>query len=121
MAFVLKKRNSVYSNIQSTQRSFQWLISCLVSNNERVKGCELIFQDTVFFKNGEVHSLVKMDKEFCLIAQRNKKKLYLQAVLKHIQDAFAKNKKDNKGVFILKYGNNVFDDVDQKDNQIKVK
>jgi hypothetical protein len=41
-----------------------------------------------------------MDKEFCLIAQRSKKKLYLQAVLKHIQDAYIRNKKDNRGIFI---------------------
>ena len=51
-----------------------------------------------------------MDKDFCLIAQRNKKKLYFSTVLKHIQDAYQRNKKDSKGVFIQKYGNNVFDD-----------
>ena len=41
-----------------------------------------------------------MDKEFCLIAQRSKKKLYLQAVLKHIQDAYIRNKKDRTALDI---------------------
>lgn len=31
-----------------------------------VKGCELIFPDTVFFNQGKAKMIIKMDKDYCL-------------------------------------------------------
>ena len=38
----------------------------LLPFNDKVKGCELLMPETVFFDNGQPECVVKMDKSFCL-------------------------------------------------------
>ncbi len=48
-----------------------------------MRGCELIFPDTVFFKGGKPVLLVKSDpRDFCLVGIRHAKKLSLASLYK---------------------------------------
>jgi hypothetical protein len=38
----------------------------LIAPNEQYKGCELVFPDSVFFKDGKLAMVVKMDKDLCV-------------------------------------------------------
>jgi hypothetical protein len=38
----------------------------LISNNDKIKGCECIFTDTIFLKDGVFNNIIKMDKDLCL-------------------------------------------------------
>ena len=37
------------ARIQGVKKDFLWLMEHLLPYNEKIKGCELIFPDTVFF------------------------------------------------------------------------
>jgi len=43
-------RDNYYRRYGGEVRDFSWLIEHLLSFSERIKGCELIFPDTVLFK-----------------------------------------------------------------------
>ena len=63
-------RNNYYKRFDSDKKDFVWLMEKLLSNSDRILGCELIFPDTVFFKEGKPSFIIKMDREFCLICIR---------------------------------------------------
>jgi hypothetical protein len=59
-------------------RDFLWLMQSLLPVGDKIKGCELIFPDTVFFKKGKPIIVVKSDpRDFCLIGVTHSKKLSL--------------------------------------------
>ena len=73
--------------------------------NDLVKGCELIFPDTVFFENGEPKLLIKMEKEnMCIQGIRNPAKLNLQNIQNEFLDTFKERKKETHGIFHKRYG-----------------
>ena len=43
----------------------------LLPLSDKSKGCEVIFADSLFFKNGEISHIVKMDKDYCLSSIKN--------------------------------------------------
>jgi hypothetical protein len=64
-------------------RDFFWFMQQLITASDKVKGCELIFPDTVFFKNGKPILVIKSDpREFCLMGIRHPKKLSLASIYK---------------------------------------
>ena len=63
-------REKAYKQLGGFERSFMWLLEHLLPPNDMIKGCELIFPDTVFFEKGKAKVIIKMDKEWCLIANR---------------------------------------------------
>jgi len=46
----------------------------LLPVNDKFKGCELIFPDTVFFSKGKPSILIRSDKDFCLTAVKGSSK-----------------------------------------------
>jgi hypothetical protein len=52
----------------------------LLPPDEKYKGCEMIFPDTIFFVRGSAKMLIKHDKDFCLIKIANATKLALQNI-----------------------------------------
>lgn len=81
-------------------RDFIWLMQNLLSTNEKVKGCELIFPDTAFFKNGKPILVIRSDpREFCLLGIRHPKKLSLPSIYKDFQNVVRRRKKDYIGPF----------------------
>ena len=42
----------------------------LLPFNDKVKGCELIMPETVFFDEGQPDTIIKLDKQFCLTYQK---------------------------------------------------
>ena len=64
-------------------RDFEWLMRSLLPESDKVKGCELIFPDTVFFKKGKPVIIIKSDsRDFCLQGISHPKKLSLQSIYK---------------------------------------
>ena len=55
-----------YESLGGFPKSFEWLMEHLVPVQKKanfIKGCELIFPDTCFFKNGVPTMIIKMDKD----------------------------------------------------------
>lgn len=46
---------------------FSQLIEYLLPPNEKVKGCQVLFTDTVFFAHGKPQFIARNDKEGCLM------------------------------------------------------
>ena len=79
-------RETYYKRYNGFPKDFTWLIEHLLPFSERIKGCECIFPDTIIFKNGKPHMIVKMDKDFCLTAIKTGSKLNLTNIMKDIQN-----------------------------------
>ena len=74
----IRERDQYYKKSHGGEpQTFYWLMQHLLSYSEKIKGCELIFPDTVFFENGDAKSIIKTDKDFCLISVKNQSKLSL--------------------------------------------
>jgi hypothetical protein len=68
---------------EGVPRDFFWLMQNLLPASEKVKGCELIFPDTAFFKKGKPVIVVRSDpRDYCLVGIRHPKKLSLQSIYK---------------------------------------
>ncbi len=81
-------------------RDFFWLMMSLLPTNDKVKGCELIFPDTAFFKKGKPVIVIRSDtKDYCLQGIRHPKKLSLQSIYKDFQNVVRRRKKDFQGPF----------------------
>jgi len=81
-------------------RDFEWLMRSLMPESDKVKGCELIFPDTVFFKKGKPVIIIKSDsRDYCLQGVTHPKKLSLQSIYKDFQNVVRRRKKDNTGPF----------------------
>ena len=46
---------------EGISRDFEWLMRSLLPATEKLKGCELILPDTVFFKKGKPTIIIKSD------------------------------------------------------------
>jgi hypothetical protein len=86
-------------------RDFQWLMHHLLPINEKIRGCELIFPDTVLFQRGKPKVIIRNDKEYCLMAVRQMSKLNLQSIYKDFSNVVRDRKKDFAGPFLKMYGN----------------
>lgn len=93
-----KEKN--YEKYGGFRRDFTWLIEHLLPFSDRIKGCEMIFPDTLFIKEGKPAFLAKMDGDFCLQLVKNKTKLNLD----RLSDWHKEQKKEVNGVFTQKYG-----------------
>ena len=90
---------------QGMPRDFQWLMQHLLPINDKIRGCELIFPDTVLFHRGKPKVIIKNDKEFCLLPVRQMSKLNLQSIYKEFSNVVRERKKDFSGPFMKLYGN----------------
>jgi hypothetical protein len=69
-------------------------------NPAKVKGCELVFPDTVWFNlKGTPSIIVRSDKDFCLIAVKTANKLRHEVIYQEFSEIMRKRKKDQNGVF----------------------
>lgn len=80
-----------------------WLLEHLLPPNEMIKGCELIFPDTVFFEKGKAKVIIRMDKEFCLQANKNPTKLQKENIYRDFYNTVRERRKANQGIFQQKY------------------
>jgi hypothetical protein len=79
----------------------------LPPNPALVKGCELVFPDTVFFNaKGNPSIIFKNDKDFCLVAVKTYQKLILGTIYNDFTACVRERKKDQNGVFSLIYHKN---------------
>ena len=63
----VRSRDNHYLNYGGEPQTFMWLMSHLLSFTEKIKGCEIMFPDTAFFKNGEARVIIKTDNDsYCL-------------------------------------------------------
>ena len=87
------------------ERGFSWLIEKLLPPSDQIKGCELLFPETVFFEQGKPKSLIKSDKDQILVATSEKYKLTKDALMKtFVQVQVDQKKKYPDGIFKHKYG-----------------
>jgi hypothetical protein len=88
-------------------RDFAWLMQSLLATSDKVKGCELIFPDTAFFRKGKPVIVIRSDpRDFCLMGVTQTKKLSLQSIYKDFQNVVRRRRKDNLGPFNRLYFNN---------------
>lgn len=87
----------------------------LIAPNDRIRGCEVIFPDTVLFQNGKPSLSIKMDpKDFCIYGSRATNKLNTQNIYKEFQNVMRERRKDTVGIFVNKYGPSIFQKEEQK-------
>jgi hypothetical protein len=67
----LIERNEYYKRFGGQNHDFIWLIEHLLSFSDKILGCDMIFPETVFFKDGKADFFIKMDRAFSLVAIRN--------------------------------------------------
>ena len=60
----------------------------LLPPSDRVKGCELLFPETVFFKNGKPERIVFTDQDYYLKQSISDEKLILNNILKEFMDIY---------------------------------
>ncbi len=65
MLEVKKKFNT--SIFYEEELQFRDLIEKLFANNDKIKGAQILFPDTVFFDEGKPLFLARIDKDGCLI------------------------------------------------------
>lgn len=71
-------RETYYKRFEGEEKDFIWLMEMMLGPNDRVKGCEVIFPDTVLFKNGKPTVVIKMDtRDYCLYGLKSDTKLNL--------------------------------------------
>ena len=79
----------------------------LLPLTESVKGCEMIFPDTAFFKKGKPVIVIRSDpRDYCLVGVKHPKKLTLQSIYKDFQNVVRRRKKDFVGPFNKLFVNN---------------
>ena len=66
----------------------------LLPPSDRVKGCELLFPETVFFKNGKPERIVFTDQDYYLKQSISDEKLILNNILKEFMDIYKYRVKD---------------------------
>eukprot|EP00347_Sterkiella_histriomuscorum_P018862 403343887 len=89
---------------QGMNRDFHWLMQHLLPINEKIRGCELLFPDSVLFQRGKPKIILKNDKEFCLMPIRQLSKFNLQSIYKDFSNVVRERKKDFAGPFHKMYG-----------------
>lgn len=70
---------------------------------DKFKGCELVFPDTIFFKKKIARKWIKHDKDFCLTSTTNPSKIGQQNILKEVQNTVRERNKDKNGEFKKRY------------------
>ena len=65
-----------------TDRGFSWLMEHLLSPSpSKIKGCELVFPDTVWFnQKGFPYLIIRNDRDFCLMAVKSHNKLRNESI-----------------------------------------
>ena len=76
-------------------RKFLWLIEHLLPPNEKLRGCQAVFPDSVFFVNGKPKFIVRTDKENCLFAIRQESKLNLLEIRRTFSTIVRNRKKEH--------------------------
>jgi len=79
---IIKKDKEYRELYGGEKQTFSWLMHHLLPYSEKIKGCELIFPDTVFFEDGKPKVIIKTEKDYCLISQKGPVKLSLVNILK---------------------------------------
>jgi hypothetical protein len=60
----VKEQNEIFNlRVPGNERGFLWLMEKLLPPSDQIKGCELLFPETVFFEQGKPKSLIKSDKD----------------------------------------------------------
>jgi hypothetical protein len=89
------------------RKDFLWLMEQLLPPSDKIKGCELVFPDTVFFEKGKPKVLIKSDKDLCLTSVRAPTKLSKENLQKEFPTLFRERRRDTVGIFRQKYGNEI--------------
>lgn len=102
-------REQYFKRFGGQEKDFAWLMESLIAPNDKYRGCEVIFPDTVLFLNGKPSLSIRMDpKDFCIYGSRTVNKLNLQNICKEFQNVMRERRKDTVGIFINKFGPHIF-------------
>jgi len=80
--------------IEGESQKFIWLIEKLIPINEKIKGCEIKFPDTVIFHRGKPRCIIKTDKDGCLITNKNANKMTLHQIRNDFFSIVRKRRKE---------------------------
>lgn len=108
----IEMRTLFTATVQGEKQDFLWLMTHLLPSTEKLKGCELIFPDTVFFENGKPKIIIRTDrqskdKDFCLQGVKSAARLQKDSILKDFPAIYRERKKDDRGIFRQKYGDHI--------------
>lgn len=78
--------------------SFSKLIEYMLPPNEKVKGCQVLFPDTVFFGHGKPQFIAKCDREGCLMIIQQQSKLALQDIRQKFSTIVRERKKETQPI-----------------------
>ncbi len=84
--------------LQGKRINFAKLIEYMLPPNEKVKGCQILFPDTVFFGHGKPQFIAKNDKEGCLMIIQQANKLALQDIRQKFSTISRERKKETQPI-----------------------
>ena len=101
---IVKDTDELFNeHIGGEKQDFLWLMEHLLPYSEKIRGCELLFPDTVFYLNGKPKIIIKSDKEQCLVSTKSASKLSQGSLQKELTIIYRSRIKDNISLFALKY------------------
>jgi hypothetical protein len=74
------KKQLNMAKLTDTPTSFKTLIEWLFASNDKIKGAQILFPETVFFEEGKPSFIARNDKECCMIKITQPSKLALQEI-----------------------------------------
>ncbi|CDW81558.1 UNKNOWN [Stylonychia lemnae] len=96
---------------------FSKLIQCMLPPNEKIKGCQVLFPDTVFFGHGKPQFIAKCDKEGCLMVIQQQSKLALQDIRQKFSTIVRERKKETQPIIFQNNNSLTRNDHNQETNQ----
>jgi hypothetical protein len=103
-ALIVKDTDEFFNeNIGGEKQEFLWLMEHLLPYSEKIRGCELLFPDTVFYSHGKPKIFIKSDKDHCLVSTKSASKLAIGSLQKELTLIYRSRIKDNVNLFTLKY------------------
>lgn len=101
---IIKETDEFINNhVGGQHMDFLWLMEHLLPYSDKIKGCELIFPDTVFYVNGKARIFIRSDKEQFLVGTKALSKLHKDNLQKELPNIYRDRRKDTHGIFARKY------------------
>ena len=82
--------------LQGKRITFAKLVEFMLPPNEKIKGCQVLFPDTVFFGHGKPQFIAKNDKEGCMMIIQQANKLALQDIRQKFSTISRERKKETQ-------------------------
>ena len=86
-----------------TPTTFVQIVEWLFANNDKIKGAQILFPDTVFFDEGKPSFIARVDKDGCLFKITQSSKIALQEIRQKFSQ-IVRDRRKEAGLFMFNQG-----------------